>query len=115
MLKVKVPFVGKKENISKVSIERPNWKTVDDVDKNWFAHTLNEKLLDLPIPSSFICDDVPSNNQHSENMLPFKNDSSFWHSIWLSVGKPNSGGVFEVMKHTRNKHHYAVRFPPVWN
>ena len=52
MLKVKVPFVGKKENISKVSIKRPNWKTADDVDKNWFAHTLNEKLLDLPIPSS---------------------------------------------------------------
>ena len=42
-------------------------------------------------------------------MLPFKNDSLFWHSIWLSLGKPNSGPVFEVMKHSHNKYHYAVR------
>ena len=44
-----------------------------------------------------------------ENVLPFKKDSLFWHSIWLSMGKPNSGGAFDVMRHTRNKYHYAVR------
>ena len=44
-----------------------------------------------------------------ENVLPYKNDSLFWHSIWLSMGRPKSGGVFDVMKHTRNKFHYAVR------
>ena len=25
------------------------------------------------------------------------------------MGKPNKGGVFDVMRHTRNKYHYAVR------
>ena len=45
----------------------------------------------------------------TQNVLPFKNDSLFWHSIWISMGKPNKGGVFDVMKHTRNKYHYAVR------
>ena len=44
-----------------------------------------------------------------QNVLPFKNDSLFWHSLWLSMGKPNNGGVFEVMKHARNKYHFAVR------
>ena len=48
-------------------------------------------------------------NGWKENVLPLKNDSLFWHSIWLSLGKPSSGGVFNVMKHTRNKYHYAVR------
>ena len=27
----------------------------------------------------------------------------------MSMGKPNIGGVFDVMRHTRMKYHYAVR------
>ena len=33
----------------------------------------------------------------------------FWNSIWVSLGCPNSGSLFELKKHVRNKYHYAVR------
>ena len=38
-----------------------------------------------------------------------RQDSMFWHSIWVSLGCPNSGALFELKKHVRNKYHYAVR------
>ena len=44
-----------------------------------------------------------------ENILPLKNDSLFWHSIWLSAGRPTQGGLFNVMKWCRNKYHFAVK------
>ena len=43
-----------------------------------------------------------------ENVAPARHDSMFWHSIWLSCGRPNRGGLFDVMKWTRNKYHLAV-------
>ena len=42
-------------------------------------------------------------------VVPARDDSKFWHSVWLSAGKPTTGGLFQVMKWTRNKYHYAVR------
>lgn len=33
----------------------------------------------------------------------------FWHSIWLSCGKPNCGVVYEIRKKTRAEYHRAVR------
>lgn len=44
-----------------------------------------------------------------EMVAPQKNDSLFWHAVWISAGKPNSGELFNVMKHARSKYHYAVR------
>ena len=44
-----------------------------------------------------------------EHVQPYKDDSLFWHSVWLSAGRPTSGGLFTVMKWTRNKYHTAVR------
>ena len=44
-----------------------------------------------------------------ENVAPARDDSLFWHSIWLSCGRPNTGGLYEVMKWTRYKYHHAVR------
>ena len=45
----------------------------------------------------------------NEHVKPYKDDSLFWHSVWLSAGRPTSGGLFTVMKWTRNKYHLAVR------
>lgn len=44
-----------------------------------------------------------------EHVEPLKNDALFWHSVWVSLGRPTTGGLFSVMKHTRNKYHFAVR------
>ena len=44
-----------------------------------------------------------------ENVAPAKKDALFWHSVWMSAGRPTSGGLYQVMRWTRNKFHYAVR------
>ena len=40
---------------------------------------------------------------------PFQDDARFWHAIWVSLGKPVNCEIYNVMKHTRNQYHYAVR------
>ena len=40
---------------------------------------------------------------------PFKHDSLFWHSVWLSAGRPPSGSLYQVMCHARRKYHFAVK------
>ena len=40
---------------------------------------------------------------------PFQDDAKFWHAIWISLGKPLNCQIYNVMKHTRNQYHYAVR------
>ena len=40
---------------------------------------------------------------------PFQDDAKFWHAIWISMGKPLNCQIYNVMKHTRNQYHYAVR------
>ena len=49
---------------------------------------------------------IPGWKQHVD---PFRQDAMFWHSIWLSLEKPNTGQVFWLMRWTRNKYHYAIR------
>ena len=45
----------------------------------------------------------------SEFVKPYRDDARFWYSIWLSLGKPLNCEIHNVMKHTRNVYHYAVR------
>ena len=40
---------------------------------------------------------------------PLRQDSLFWHGVWQSLGRPNTGHLFQLMKYVRNKYHYAVR------
>ena len=44
-----------------------------------------------------------------EEVAPFKNDASFWHSVWQSAGSPNKGALRDIMARTKNKYHYAIR------
>ena len=36
-------------------------------------------------------------------------DSLFWHSVWVSCGRPPTGALASVMRHTRAKYHRAVK------
>ena len=49
---------------------------------------------------------IPGWKDHVE---PFRQDSLFWHSVWLSADKPNTGQLFQLMCWSRNKYHYAIR------
>ena len=44
-----------------------------------------------------------------EEVAPFRDASIFWHSLWLSAGRPNTGQLYLTMKMTRNKYHHALR------
>ena len=44
-----------------------------------------------------------------EVVEPKRNDAIFWHSIWISAGRPNKGVLRDVMANTRNKYHYTIR------
>ena len=43
-----------------------------------------------------------------EFVKPFRDDSLFWHSVWISAGRPQNTVLHQVMKSTRNKYHYAI-------
>ena len=40
---------------------------------------------------------------------PFREDALFWHSIWVSAGRPQNTVLHQVMRSTRNKYHYSIR------
>ena len=44
-----------------------------------------------------------------EAVAPQRKDSLFWHSVWMSAGRPNTGQLFEIMKRTRNQFYHALR------
>ena len=33
----------------------------------------------------------------NENVAPVKKDALFWHSVWMSAGRPNQGELYHVM------------------
>ncbi len=45
----------------------------------------------------------------NETVEPLKSDAKFWHSIWVSCGKPQDGAVTQIMRNTKHKYHYAIR------
>ena len=45
----------------------------------------------------------------NENVAPAKEDALFWHATWMSAGRPSSGGLYQIMRWSRNQFHYAVR------
>jgi len=44
----------------------------------------------------------------TENVEPHTRKSIFWHNIWLECGRPKTGVVADIMRHTRASYHYAI-------
>ena len=42
-------------------------------------------------------------------MKSFREEAMFWHSLWISAGKPINNTLHNVMKKTRNVYHYQIR------
>ena len=59
------------------------------------------------IPSSRLnVREVPGWN---DEVRQAKDQSLFWHWIWLESGRPNTGHVYAIMKRTRHQYHYSIR------
>ena len=68
---------------------------------------VEENIPHSKVNSGDKCAPVPGWNDH---VKPFREDALFWHSIWISAGRPINTVLHTVMKRTRNKYHYAIRF-----
>ena len=44
-----------------------------------------------------------------DQVKPEREQSLFWHWMWLEAGRPNSGYINDIMKRIRHQYHYAVR------
>ena len=38
-----------------------------------------------------------------EEVHPFREDARFWHSVWVSVGRPNKGDLHSSMARSRKE------------
>jgi len=45
----------------------------------------------------------------NDEVEQFKNDSIFWHNLWLSAGKPTSGVIQQIRLSSKAKYKLAVR------
>jgi hypothetical protein len=44
-----------------------------------------------------------------DDVAPFKDKAHFWHSVWISAGKPMNCSLHSIMKMTRNRYHFVLR------
>ena len=49
---------------------------------------------------------IPGWNDETKSL---REDSLFWHAIWVSCGRPPAGALASVMRHTRAKYHRAIK------
>ena len=45
-----------------------------------------------------------------EYVKPFSDENKFWHSVWLSAGKPPQGSLCEIMKESKLQYRYAIYY-----
>ena len=43
-----------------------------------------------------------------DTIAPLKSDSIFWHSVWISAGRPE-GALHQVMCNSRRKYNFAIK------
>ena len=42
-------------------------------------------------------------------MQPLRDESLFWHNLWLECDRPKTGAVAYCMRRTHAAYHYAIR------
>ena len=45
----------------------------------------------------------------TDQVKPERDQSLFWHWMWMEAGKPRNGYIYDIMKRTKHRYHYAVR------
>ena len=62
----------------------------------------------LPVPKA---GDAPHKSipRWNIDIEPYRKDALFWHSVWLSAGRPLNTQLHRVMKRTRNVYHLHIR------
>ena len=86
-----------------------NHKTACDDYMLDILHKMEQTASDTlptPIASNTHRKCIPRWN---EDIEPYRKDALFWHSVWLSAGKPLNTQLHRVMKRTRNVYHLHIQ------
>ena len=51
----------------------------------------------------------PSPFSWSDNLKKLRDNSKWWHWLWLQAGKPLSGHIYSIMKSTRSLYHREIK------
>ena len=74
----------------------------------WTMHVEQTARETLPMPNA---GGAPHKSipRWNEDIEPYRKDDLFWHSVWLSAGRPLHMQLHRVMKRTRNVYHLHIR------
>ena len=103
-------------------LPQPSSIICSNIDCKSDEHSLSRdryvlNVLNTIIEVSHECIPLSSTKKISQQQIPewnlvikpLKRDSIFWHAVWVSAGRPSSGGLYLVMCHVRSKYHRAVK------
>jgi Reverse transcriptase (RNA-dependent DNA polymerase) len=82
------------------------------VDLTCYCNALTDALL-TAAASTIPHTSLKSNNRTipgwTDIVQPRRDESLFWHGIWLDCGRPREGVVASIMRRTRAAYHYSIR------
>ena len=71
-----------------------------------------EVIADIQIPKPKISNSQKSNSSipnWKTEIKPYREEAQFWHSVWISAGRPLNNQLHMLMKRTRNIYHLHIR------
>ena len=81
---------------------------INNYCKNIVEICLNASSLTIPVCNSSKSHKiVPGWNEQCEGL---RQASLFWHHLWIQCGRPHNGQIADVMRSTRAKYHYRLRW-----
>ena len=108
-------------------MKKCDWGKATACDIGSYKVELDTLLRNINIPVEAItCDSVSASNkcipskkggsnagkvihEWTDRFKLSREVSLLWHRIWVDSGKPITGYVYDIMKSTRHKYHYAIR------
>ena len=82
-------------------------KHLDDLMEQVLSALEDAAKRNLPIPEAKSGKmRIP---EWKEDVAPLKENAHFWHSVWVSAGKPINCYLHVIMKKTRNRYHLILR------
>ena len=82
----------------------------EDIDQ--YAVSIMDALqsaVDQHIPHCGSYDRVNCVPGWNHYIKPIKDDLNFWHSVWVSAGKPVNTVLHQIYRNLRHQYHYAIR------
>ena len=98
------------QHCKNVHCQSENHQTQIDEFLKDLLESINSAAVNcLPSASNITKNTKTRFSSWKEDVQPFIDTAMFWHSIWLSAGRPLNTELHIIMKKTRNQYHYQIR------